>query len=61
LCSAILILLFVVKDLNNLNFGESAISVEPYERVLDAIGKPRFHRRKGKFWKNLFKLKTRSV
>jgi len=59
LASAILILLFVVKDLNNLNFGESAISVEPYERVLDAIGKPRFYRKKGKFLKNLLTIKTR--
>ncbi len=59
LSSAILILLFVVKDLNNLSFGESAISIEPYERVLDAIGKPRFYKKKGKFWKNLLTIKTR--
>ena len=59
LASAILILLFVVKDLNNLNFGESAISIEPYERVLDAIGKSRFYKKKGKFWKNLLTIKTR--
>ena len=57
--SSILILLFVVKDLNNLNFGESAVSVEPYERVLDAIGKPRYFHQKGSFWKNLLKFKTR--
>lgn len=61
LSSAILILLFVVKDLNNLNFGESAISIEPYERVLDAIGEPRYFRKKGTFWKNLLTLKTRNV
>ncbi len=59
LSSAILILLFVVKDLNNLNFGESAIAIEPYERVLDAIGKPRFFKKKGKFLKNLLTIKTR--
>ncbi len=59
--SAILLLLFVIKDLNNLNFGESSISIEPYERVLDAIGKPRYFKRKESFWKNLFILKTRSV
>lgn len=61
LSSAILILLFVVKDLNNLNFGESAISVGPYERVLDAIGKPRYFKKKGSFLKNLLTIKTRSV
>jgi len=41
--SAILILFVVVRDLNNLNFGENAISVEPYERVLDAIDRPRYY------------------
>lgn len=46
LSSAILILIFVLKDLNNLNFGESAVSIEPYERVLDAIGRPRYYKRK---------------
>lgn len=59
LSSAILILLFVVKDLNNLNFGESSISIEPYERVLDAIGKPRYFKKKGSFLKNLLIIKTR--
>ncbi|MCH7567845.1 MAG: DUF4239 domain-containing protein [Nanoarchaeota archaeon] len=54
LISAILILLFVLKDLNNLNFGESSVSVEPYERVLDAIGKPRYYRKKGSVWKAFF-------
>jgi len=52
--SAILMLLFVLKDLNNLNFGENSISVEPYERVLDAIGKPRYHRKKGSIWTAFF-------
>jgi len=52
--SAILILLFVVKDLNNLNFGESAISVEPYERVLDAIGEPRYFKKKGNIFTAFF-------
>lgn len=47
LCSAILILLFFIRDLNNLNFGEQAVSISPYERVLDAIGKPRYYRKKG--------------
>lgn len=44
--SAILLLFVVLRDLNNLNFGESAVSIEPYERVLDAIGKPRFYKSK---------------
>ncbi len=44
--SAILILFIVVRDLNNLNFGENAVSIEPYERVLDAINKPRYHKNK---------------
>lgn len=46
LTSAILILFIVIRDLNNLNFGENAVSIEPYERVLDAIGKPRFYKSK---------------
>jgi hypothetical protein len=41
--SSILLLLFVVRDLNNLNFGESSVSIGPYERVLEAIGKPKFY------------------
>ena len=39
--SAIIMLFIVLRDLNNLDIGESSVSVEPYERVLDAIGKPR--------------------
>ena len=45
--SAILILFLVLRDLNNLNFGEQAVSIEPYERVLDTIGKPRYYKKKG--------------
>ena len=44
--SAILILFLVLRDLNNLNFGEQAVAIEPYERVLDAIGKPRYYKSK---------------
>lgn len=44
--SAVIILFLVIRDLNNLNFGENAVSIEPYERVLDAIGKPRFYKAK---------------
>ena len=40
--SAVLIIFIVLRDLNNLNFGENAVSIEPYERVLDTIGKPRY-------------------
>ena len=46
--SSILILFIVIRDLNNLNFGENSVSIEPYERVLDAIGKPRFYKDKRK-------------
>ncbi len=46
LTSAILILFIVLRDLNNLNFGESAVSIGPYERVLEAIGKPRYFKSK---------------
>ena len=49
LTSSILILLLVLRDLNNLNFGENAVSIEPYERVLDAIGEKRYFKTKGKF------------
>jgi len=54
LISAILMLLFVLKDLNNLNFGESSVSIEPYERVLDAIGRPRYFKKKGSVWTAFF-------
>lgn len=46
--SAVLILFIVLRDLNNLNFGESAVSVEPYERVLDGIGEKRYFKPKSK-------------
>lgn len=41
--SAVLILFILLKDLNNLNFGENAVSIEPYERVLEAIGEDRYY------------------
>ncbi len=44
--SAILILFIILRDLNNLNFGENEVAIEPYERVLDAIGKPRYYKSK---------------
>ena len=48
LSASIIMLLFVIRDLDNLRFGESSVSVEPYERVLDAIGKPRYYPKKKK-------------
>lgn len=46
--SSVLILFIVLRDLNNLNFGENAVSIGPYERVLDAIGKPKYYKTKRK-------------
>ncbi len=43
LISAVATLVLMVRDLNNLNFGEEAISFEPYETIFDVIGKPRFY------------------
>lgn len=61
LSSAILILLFVLRDLNNLNFGESAVSIEPYERVLDSIGKPRYYKSKGTLLSSFLKQKSKKT
>lgn len=44
--SAVLIIFIVMRDLSNLNFGENAVSIEPYERVLDDIGQPRYYKTK---------------
>lgn len=46
LSSTVIILMLVIRDLSNLKFGESVVSIEPYERVLDTIGKPRYYVRK---------------
>ncbi len=46
--SAVLILFIILRDLNNLNFGEHAVSVEPYERVLENIGEDRYYSEQGK-------------
>lgn len=45
LATVVIVLLLAMRDLNNLRFGEEIVSFEPYERVLDAIGKPRFYPR----------------
>ena len=39
----ILTLLFLLRDLNNLSFGEQMISFEPYETIFDVLGLPRFY------------------
>lgn len=46
--SAVVILFILLRDLNNLNFGENAVSIEPYERVLDIIGEDRYYSQLGK-------------
>lgn len=43
LTSSVIILLLILRDLNNLSFGEEMISFEPYETIFDVIGKPRFY------------------
>jgi len=40
---AILSLLLLLRDLNNLSFGEEMISFEPYETIFDVLGLPRFY------------------
>ncbi len=44
--SAISVLFIVIRDLNNLNFGESSVAIESYERVLDSIGRDRYYKKK---------------
>jgi len=43
LISTVIILLLILRDLNDLSFGEEMVSFEPYETVFDVIGKPRFY------------------
>lgn len=45
LSSAIVILILILHDLNNLSYGEEAVSFEPYETIFDIIEKPRFYRK----------------
>ena len=40
---AISALLLLLRDLNNLSFGEQMISFEPYETIFDVLGLPRFY------------------
>jgi len=43
LSSAVIILLLILRDLDNLSFGEEMVSFEPYETIFDVLGKPRFY------------------
>lgn len=43
LISTVLILLLILRDLNDLSFGEEMVSFEPYETIFDVIEKPRFY------------------
>ncbi len=43
LISTVIILLLILRDLNDLSFGEEMVSFEPYETIFDVIGKPRFY------------------
>lgn len=43
LISAVVMLLLILRDLDNLNFGEESVSFEPYETIFDVIDKPRFY------------------
>jgi len=46
LSSAVAVLLLILRDLNNLSYGEEMVSFEPYETIFDVIGKPRFYLKK---------------
>ncbi len=46
LVSTVVILLLILRDLNDLSFGEEMVSFEPYETIFDVIGKPRFYLKK---------------
>ena len=43
LISTVIILLLILRDLDDLSFGEEMVSFEPYETIFDVIGKPRFY------------------
>jgi len=46
LISTVVILLLILRDLDDLSFGEDMVSFEPYETIFDVIGKPRFYLKK---------------
>jgi len=41
--STVIILLLIMRDLDDLSFGEDMVSFEPYETIFDVIEKPRFY------------------
>ncbi len=43
LISTVAILLLILRDLDDLSFGEDMVSFEPYETIFDVIDKPRFY------------------
>lgn len=43
LISTVIILLLILRDLDDLSFGEDMVSFEPYETIFDVIGKSRFY------------------
>ena len=43
LATSIVTLLLILRDLNDLSFGEETVSFEPYETIFDVIEKPRFY------------------
>ena len=43
LVSTPIILILILRDLDNLSFGEEMVSFEPYETIFDVIDKPRFY------------------
>ncbi len=46
LISTVVILLVILRDLDDLSFGEDMVSFEPYETIFDVIGKSRFYLKK---------------
>ena len=43
---AVTILMLVLRDLDNLSFGEEMVSFEPYETIFDVLERPRFYLRR---------------
>jgi len=46
LSSIVIVLVLILQDLSDLSFGEETVSFEPYEKVFDVIGKPRYYLKK---------------
>jgi len=46
LATSIITLLLILRDLDDLSFGEETVSFEPYETIFDVIEKPRFYLKK---------------